>query len=323
MQVNGNLAEVRGVNSDMHISFAVIFTVSLLACASPQRAHAQRPLPTTSEGRCPMPRSWSEISPMRAGAIATNIEHLSTTCRQSAAVEIETTARRWHARAFGCQSWCAVGCDKITEPRLARAAARLYRLSMSDDLASFDSNSRYAELLWALADVSKHDDDSRSLWMAAAEAFDSTTDGLVSKNVRRESAHAAMLAWKHSLAVDPGEPSATLVRCLGSKALSRRARRFIVAAHKYGRYLRDGDEELLWMRFWEANLYARGCDHARALPLLRGIIETQPDSEVGVRAAELGVEALSMLGRIANVTRWKTALEVIQKRRAQRPKVAL
>lgn len=193
---------------------------------------------------------------------------------------------------------------------------------MSYRWATSDDKYWYAELLWALAVSSKHKDRLRQQWMAAAEAFDVAAEEHASKTVRRASAHAAALAWKHTLAgAKLNEPTRTPKRCTTPKPLSRHVGRFIAAIRRYGTYLRRDDDRLLLMRFWEANLRARSCDHARALPLLTTIIKTLPDSELGVRAAELGITSLRQLGRRAEAARWSKALERLKKTRAKRPTV--
>lgn len=168
----------------------------------------------------------------------------------------------------------------------------------------------YADLLWYQASAEKNKRLASLRWEESAQAFTSAVESGALKGKRlKDAAYAPVLAWKNALDIDPRTDTSAIdqdpqisdkfgrTKLPKPKAITRRNREMIKAFDLYQKYVDKGDPERTLMVFYKARIYWRANQLAKALPLLRTVVEGDPKHEVAGTSARLIADCLSRLGR--------------------------
>ena len=171
-----------------------------------------------------------------------------------------------------------------------------------------------AERAWQAAEHEREPRVARDLWRATAVAFDrAIPDG------GRESAYAAVLAWKNALELDdadkPSEPET-------NKPIAFRPDEtaFLHALSVYASFA-DRDE-LVGLVFLRASMYRRHHRYDVAIPDFIEIITKHPDHEVGEYAANLLLDSLDRTARYSELHDWVEKMRAMPKLLAGRHQLA-
>ena len=135
-------------------------------------------------------------------------------CHDNAAAMAGELARAWHSESA-----------KTKNPETLAYAEKLYKVYLdvfkdAEDYA--ETQYYYSELIWSRAESEKNQRLATELWENAAIAFtDVVKTGKVDQKLMRESAYAAVLAWKNALNVDPRVKSPPPVTSSGTRGVRR------------------------------------------------------------------------------------------------------
>ncbi len=224
-------------------------------------------------------------------------------CEENAQVVNSEMAKIWHAEA-----------NKTLNTSTLAYVERLYRLYVktfpnSDDVGEM----RYylAELAWQRAEGEKNARRATDLWENAAVAFtDVVKSGKVKGKQLKESAYAAVLAWKNALAIDPrtkapSTATANYKKIPKAKPIPARRMKMIAAFDIYIKYVKNPkDDELVMMKFLKARIYWRYNHLAKAVPLFGDIVKTHPDHETALYAANLLLDTLNRGQMYGKMLKW-------------------
>ena len=228
-------------------------------------------------------------------------------CRDNAAAMTCDLARASHSESQRTKDVAAMG-----------QADRLYGacLAVFPD-ADADGETQYyaAELRWLRADSETDRHAQATRWEQAADAFTGVVDaGKVDAARLKESAYAAVLAWKNVLALEPATKAAPVALALdrdhdgkppAAQPVPAREQKLLDAFERYRKSVRDAsDPERVAITFLEGNLLRRYNQFDRALPLLVEIIERHPKHETAYYAANLVLDIHILTGRHDEVRRW-------------------
>ena len=226
-------------------------------------------------------------------------------CRDNAAAMTCDLARAYHSESQRTKDVAAMG-----------QADRLYGacLAVFPD-ADTDGDTQYyaAELRWLRADSEADRRAQATRWEQAADAFTGVVDaGKVDAARMKESAYAAVLAWKNVLALQPAVKAAPVALSLdrdgkppAAQPVPAREQKLLDAFERYRKSVRDeGDPERVAITFLEGNLLRRYNQFDRALPLLIDIIERHPTHETAYFAANIVLDIHILTNRHDQVRRW-------------------
>jgi tetratricopeptide (TPR) repeat protein len=170
----------------------------------------------------------------------------------------------------------------------------------------------YAELLWSRAENEKNQRLQTELWENAAVEFTNVVKhGKVEGKLQKESAYAAVLAWKNALSVDPRvkapppdlEPKAGKIP--EPQPIPEREQKMLAAFDVYIQYIKDPkDQELVGMKFLKANIYRRYNHFDEALPLFEEIYEKHRDHETAEYSVNLLLDSLNKTQRYDDMIKW-------------------
>jgi tetratricopeptide (TPR) repeat protein len=201
------------------------------------------------------------------------------------------------ARAYHAESAKSDGEDIVVY------ADKLYSVYLATfpDAEDFAQTQYYdAELQWSRADREKSRRLATERWEKAAVAFtDVVKTGKVDPKLMKESALAAVLAWKNALDLDP-RPDADLEPNKGLQPLPIPAReqKMLAAFDIYIHYIKDpNDPELVGMKFLKAKIYRDYNHFDEALPIFQDILDHHPDHETAEYSANLLLDTYNRLGR--------------------------
>lgn len=211
-----------------------------------------------------------------------------------------------HARAFHAEH------AKTKDPATLAHADRLYRIYLGgfpDAPEHPQAQYFHAELLWsrALAAPRARPRAAAELWERAAEAFTRVAQaGKVDPPTRKEAAYAAVLGWKNALEVDPRpavqagpiDVERSYEAIPAPRPIPEREQKMMAALELYLAHVRDpADEELIRIRFLQANVYRRHDHHDRAIPLLAELLAKHRTHEVAEPAAQLLLDSYNRTHR--------------------------
>jgi tetratricopeptide (TPR) repeat protein len=174
----------------------------------------------------------------------------------------------------------------------------------------------YAELLWSRADSEKNPRLQTELWENAAIEFTNVVKtGKVDGKLLKESAYAAVMAWKNALSVDPRvRPPETDMEAKPGKIptaqpIPEREEKMLAAFDVYIDYIKDpNDEDLVGMKFLKANIYRRYHHYDKALPIFEDIYRNHKKHETAEYSARLILHTLNQLQRYDELVRWVDVL---------------
>ncbi len=157
-----------------------------------------------------------------------------------------------------------------------------------------------AEQAWVAAEAEVDPKKQNELWERAALAFGDVDGAPVDAKVKREAAHAAILAWKNALNVDPRvrpamPPKSDVDAKPAPKPLPEREQKLVAAFDRYIVYVDPADAEVPGVLFLKANLYRRYDQLELAIPIFRSLIDRYPRHEVAEYSANLLLDSYNLL----------------------------
>ena len=225
-----------------------------------------------------------------------------TDCHDDAAALAGELARAWHSEGV-----------KTKDPAMLAAADRLYGAYLAEfaDAADAGEAAYYrAELAWVRADGERDPRRQTARWRDAGAAFTAVVKaGAVSPALVKESADAAVRAWKNALDVDPRPKLAAAVTAAGTvpppAPIPDGERALLGAMADYAAYVRDPrDPERIGMTFLQAEVYRRFHHYDEAIPRYVDLIEHHPQHETAYYAANLLLNLLVETGQTDQIVRW-------------------
>jgi len=228
----------------------------------------------------------------------------SQECHDNAAAMSGDLARAYHNESI-----------KTLNPETLAYADKLYHvyLAVFPDAADYgETQYYYAELLWSRAENEKNQRLQTELWENAALEFTSVVkQGKVEGKLLKESAYAAVLAWKNALSVDPRvkAPPPDLEPKGGKipppQPIPEREQKMLAAFDVYIQYIKDPkDQELVGMKFLKANIYRRYNHFDEALPIFAEIYEKHREHETAEYSVNLMLDSLNKLQRYDELLKW-------------------
>lgn len=227
-------------------------------------------------------------------------------CRDNAEGVTSEMAKLWHNEAM-----------KTLDQETLAYVDRLYKLFLDNFPESEEAGEMqyyYAELLWSRADGEKNQRLATELWENAAVAFTNVVkSGKLQGKQQKESAYAAVLAWKNALDVDPRtkapptpeDDEKPAEKVPEPQDIPEREQKMIEAFDIYIEYIKDPkDEELVMMKFLKARLFWRYNHLDKAVPLFGDIIENHMDHESAEYSANLLLDSLNRLQRYDEMIKW-------------------
>ena len=211
-------------------------------------------------------------------------------CHDNAAAMSGELARAYHSEFA-----------KTKNPETLAHAEKLYKVYLDvfpDARDHAQTQYFYAELLWSRADTEKVPRLQTELWEHAAVAFTEVVKARkVEPRLMKEAAYAAVLGWKNALDVDPNPKRQAVKAEEIEKAydtvpppipIPPREAKLLAAFRIYIDYIKDPkDDELVRMKFFEANLYRRYNHFDKAVPLFEDILAHHREHETAEFAANL------------------------------------
>jgi len=209
-------------------------------------------------------------------------------CHDNAAAMAGELARAWHSESA-----------KTKNPETLAFAERLYKVYLdvftdAEDYA--ETQYYYSELIWSRAESEKNVRLQTELWENAAVAFtDVVKTGKVDAKLMKESAYAAVLAWKNALNVDPRvkapppmDDSKTPSKVPEPQPIPEREVKMMGAFDVYINYIKDPkDPDLVGMKFLKANIYRRYNHFDEATPIFLDILKNHRQHETAEYSANL------------------------------------
>ncbi|MBA3499249.1 MAG: tetratricopeptide repeat protein, partial [Deltaproteobacteria bacterium] len=215
---------------------------------------------------------------------------LAQECRDNAAAMSGELARAYHSEFA-----------KTKNVETLAHADKLYRVNLEvfPDAPDFAQTHYYwAELLWARAETEPNPRLQTMYWEEAANAFaDVVKRGKLDRKLLKEAAYATVLGWKNALDVDPNlRKQAVAVDDIeksydavpAPKVIPPKEAKMLAAFRVYIDFIKDPkDDELVRMKFLEANTYRRFNQFDKAIPLFEDIIAKHRDHETSEFAINL------------------------------------
>jgi TolA-binding protein len=225
--------------------------------------------------------------------LPTGTPEQTAACRDALHDAARELALIWHREA-----------QRTRNPSSYAFAERAYRLFLAhfaDDKSSYDMSFYLGELYWSL-----------ERWRDAAVQY----GDVVARDPRgkhlRESAHAAVLAWKAALAVDDDEQRDRVAReraaletraASGPQPIPPLQQQFIAALRRYRQVVPDAPE-LPATLYREAYILYDLNRFDEAEPLFREVVERFPTHELAVYAANLFLDCLNQRHETAALVTW-------------------
>ncbi len=236
-------------------------------------------------------------------------------CADNAEAVTNEMAKTWHNEAM-----------KTLNPETLVYVEKLYNLYLASfkDTADYgEMQYYYAELMWQRAENEKQDRVATELWEKAAVAFtDVVKTGKVDKKLLKESAYAAVLAWKNALAVDPRpkgdaqvpeEVDETDSKVPAPVDIPEREQKMLAAFDVYIDYIKDPkDEELVMMKFLKARIFWRHNHFDEAIPLFQDIIEHNINHETAEFSVNLLLDTYNRTHKYDEMIHW---VDILQKKK--------
>ena len=211
-------------------------------------------------------------------------------CHDHAAAMSGELARAYHSEYAQTQN-----------PATLVHAQKLYRAYLAAFPRARDHGETqyfHAELLWARATVEPQPRLQTALWEEAATAFTAVVEARTAPaKYIDEAAYAAVLAWKNALDVDPSsrrhaisaaELEREYDRVPQPQAIPAREQALLDAFRRYIEVVHEPDpDELVHMKFLEANTYRRYHHYAKAIPLFEELLARHRSHELAEAAANL------------------------------------
>lgn len=147
-----------------------------------------------------------------------------------------------------------------------------------------------AEILWSRAEHARDPALASFRWAAAARAFAAVVDQVaLPREVRGESAYAAVVACRNALAVDT-QADPVWSRSSSDLALDpdrrdtplsipQRHLECVAAGQRYVQFLSDADSDRIMIEFLEARTYWQFHHYARSAPAFLRIAQAHPEHE--------------------------------------------
>ena len=236
-------------------------------------------------------------------------------CYDNAEAVSNEMAKTWHNESM-----------KTLNPETLVYVEKLYHLYLkafkdSDEYGAMQYY--YAELVWQRAENEKRDRVATELWEKAAVLFtDVVKSGKVEGKLLKESAYAAVLAWKNALAVDPRQKVKVAVpkemeegktAVVAKKEIGERELKMLSAFDVYIDYIKDPkDQELVMMKFLKARIYWRHNHFDEAIPLFEDIIHNHLAHETGEYSVNLLLDTLNRAHKYELMIKW---VDILQKKK--------
>lgn len=218
-------------------------------------------------------------------------------CHENAAAMSGEYARAYHAEyAKTKNAETLAHAEKLYRAYLGGFANAPNRPRVANDFTQ--TQYYYAELLWARAEVEKNPRLQTELWERAATAFaDVVETRKLDAKLTKEAAYAAVLGWKNALDVDPRMAKHSIdaddidkqyENVPQPKAIPEREQKMLAAFRFYIDHVKEpDDDEVVRMKFLEANTYRRYNQFAKAVPLFEEILAKHATHETAELAANL------------------------------------
>lgn len=187
---------------------------------------------------------------------------------------------------------CALAASAIAAPKYTRPT------KLDPKLAP---QVQAAEQAWSAAEAEPDLAKQTDLWERAALAFGEIDGAPVDAKVKRDAAHAAILAWKNALNVDPRVKQAPPPAKDGidwkpaPQPLPAREQKLIAAFDRYVAYVDPADPEVPNVLFLKANIYRRYDQFDLAIPIFRSLVDRYPRHEVAGYSANLLLDSYNRL----------------------------
>jgi TolA-binding protein len=219
-------------------------------------------------------------------------------CHDNAAAMAGELARAWHSESA-----------KTKNPETLAYAEKLYKVYLevftdAEDYA--ETQYYYSELIWSRAEAEKVPRLQTQLWEDAAVAFtDVVKTGKVDQKLMKESAYAAVLAWKNALNVDPRVKAPAIeddpkedAKVPEPQPIPEREVKMMAAFDVYINYIKDPkDDDLVGMKFLKANIYRRYNHYDEALPIFQDILKNHRSHETAEYSANLLLDTFNRAKR--------------------------
>jgi TolA-binding protein len=169
------------------------------------------------------------------------------------------------------------------------------------DKDAYEMSFYYGELLWTLEN-----------WKDAAEQYTKVVEMNPKGKYVKESAYAAVLAWKNALNVDDqgmGADAKTIQEKFKGKSkyeemtIPEYQRKMISAFDTYIKYVPDAPE-LVVIKYRKARIFYEYNHFNEASKLFQDIVEKHPQHELSVYSANLLLDALNAQGKTKEVVAW-------------------
>jgi hypothetical protein len=204
-------------------------------------------------------------------------------CRKAFHDAARRLALGWHGEAQRTQ-------DDATF-RLADRAYELFLAHFADDQDAYEVNFFWGERLWVLG-----------RWKDAAEQYTRVVEAQPDGQFARESAHAAILAWKNAQISDDDRSdhrpcnhdwSSRDEDCRppAAEPIPEVQQKLIGAIQTYAKMVPD-TPEMPAMLYREASIYYDHCQFDRAEPLFLAVVQEHAKHELAVASANMYLDAL-------------------------------
>jgi tetratricopeptide (TPR) repeat protein len=177
---------------------------------------------------------------------------------------------------------------------LVRYVYRDYLDRFSNEKGAYDMAFYYAEVLW-----------TTEQWKDAAEQYTKVVHMNPTGKYTKESAYAAVLAWKNALNIDdsgagPDKPDD---KSLKEQPIPEYQKKMIAAFDTYIQYVPDS-QELVKIKYRKARVYYDYNHFEDAIKLFEDIVQKHPTDELAIYSANLLLDSLNIQKKNKEVVKW-------------------
>jgi TolA-binding protein len=174
------------------------------------------------------------------------------------------------------------------------------------DKESYEMAFYYGEILWTVAEMGK------GSWKDTAEQYTKVVELNPKGKYVKDSAYAAVLAWKNALNVDDHEQKEAVDHDrekmhakgkLEAINIPEYQKKMIGAFDTYIKYVPDAPE-LVVIMYRKARIYYEYNHFDEAAKLFQGIVEKFPKHELAIYSANLLLDSLNAAGKTKEVVAW-------------------
>ncbi len=178
--------------------------------------------------------------------------------------------------------------------RLVKYVYKIYLDAFGKEKGGVEMSFYYGEVLWVTED-----------WKAAAEQYTKVVEMDPKGKYVKESAYAAVLAWKNHLQIDDsgarGDKDTT--KEFKAEKIPENWRKMIAAFDTYLKYVPDSDM-VVKIKYRKARVFYEYNHFDEAIPFFGDIVERHPKDELAIYSANLLLDCLNIMGRYRDIRLW-------------------